>query len=111
MEKQPRPPRPARTPRWLTTPQMALRLDMHSTTLLKFAKSRRVPPAFICQMGTRYRWRADFAERPVFLEVPLPHPEGGLSSGTGPDRDEHDIQVAGKRPSAGSLAHRPSPDA
>ncbi len=71
MEKQPRQPRPARTPRWLTTPQMALRLDMHPTTLLKFAKSRRVPPAFICQMGTRYRWRADFAERPLFLEVPI----------------------------------------
>ena len=57
---------------WLTTPQMAALLDMHPKTLLTYAKARRIAPEYLMVLPSgRMRWRADFAEHPVFLAVPI----------------------------------------
>ena len=52
-----------------------------SSTLGKYAQSHRVPREFLHQMGKRFRWRADFADRPVFLALPDLEDQGGLRSG------------------------------
>lgn len=63
-------PRPRRQTQWLTTPQMAQLLDFHPKTLLHYANSHRVPREYATKVGRRWRWRADFAEHPIFLDVP-----------------------------------------
>jgi hypothetical protein len=50
---------------------MARLLDVHPKTLLKYANAGRVPTDFATPMGTRWRWHADFAARPIFLGVPM----------------------------------------
>jgi len=56
--------------RWLTTNEMAVQVDLHPKTLLKYAKARRIPADYLIVIGRRFRWRADFAQRPIFLDVP-----------------------------------------
>jgi len=55
---------------WLTTPQIARLIDFHPKTLLQYANAHRVSPELAVKVGKRWRWRADFAQRPSFLEVP-----------------------------------------
>lgn len=57
-------------PDWISTTAMAHKLGLHPTTLRNYARARKVPRAYIHPMGQRFRWRSDFALRPVFLTVP-----------------------------------------
>jgi hypothetical protein len=59
---------------WLTTNEMAALVDVHPKTLLKYAKAKRISGEFLTQLGRQYRWRADFAQRPIFLDVPTGSP-------------------------------------